>query len=111
MISDQTVQQAVAKIVAVARPRKIILFGSYARGGASEASDLDLMVIEPKVTNAGAETARLREAIGSIGMGIDVVVYSESEFERRKNWCTTPVYWALREGKVLYDAEKPPASH
>jgi uncharacterized protein len=32
-------------------------------------------------------------------------VYSEADFELRKNWCTTPVYWAVREGKVLYDSK------
>jgi len=111
VISNQTIKQAVDKIVAVANPRKVILFGSYAHGAATENSDLDIMVVESEVANAGAETARLRKAIGSIGGRVDVVVYSEFEFERRKNWCTTPVYWALREGKLLYDAEKPSASH
>ena len=51
MISEQTIQQAVARLVAAAKPNKIILFGSYARGDATEDSDLDLMVIEQDVQN------------------------------------------------------------
>jgi hypothetical protein len=31
-----------------------------------------------------------------------VLVYSEQQVEERKDWCTSPVYWALREGRVLY---------
>jgi hypothetical protein len=46
---------------------------------------------------------RLQEAIGWIGVDVDVLVYSEAEFEQRRNWCSTPVYWALREGKVVYE--------
>lgn len=45
MISNQTIKQAVDKIVAVANPRKVILFGSYAHGAATEDSDLDIMVV------------------------------------------------------------------
>ena len=41
MISEQTIQQAVARLVVAANPSKIILFGSYARGDATEDSDLD----------------------------------------------------------------------
>ena len=47
---------------------------------------------------------RLREAIGSIGSGVDVLVYSEAEAARRGQVAGTVVYWALKEGRVVYDA-------
>lgn len=28
-----------------------------------------------------------------------------AEFDRRRDWASSPVYWASREGRVLYDAE------
>jgi predicted nucleotidyltransferase len=34
MITEQTLQDAVQRIVALANPRRVILFGSYARGDA-----------------------------------------------------------------------------
>lgn len=104
MISEQTIADAVRRLVAAAKPSKVILFGSYARGEADEASDLDLLVIEPMVSNRGSEMIRLREAIGDVEAGVDVLVYSEAEIAERAGWCTSPVYWALREGRVLYDA-------
>ena len=105
MISEQTIQQAVARLVAAAKPSKIILFGSYARGDATEDSDLDLMVIEQDVQNAGEEMIRLHRAVGDVGIGVDVLVYSDREASRRSQVPGTLLYWAYKEGKVLYDAQ------
>jgi predicted nucleotidyltransferase len=104
MVDERVLQQAVKRIVAAARPSRVILFGSHGRGDADAGSDLDLMVIKPQVPDRYAEMIRLHEAVGGIGVGVDVLVYSEAEVEKRRDWCTSPVYWALREGKVLYEA-------
>jgi predicted nucleotidyltransferase len=105
VISENTIQQAVARLVAAANPSKVILFGSYARGDATEDSDLDLMVIEREVQNAGEEMIRLHKAVGNVGVGVDVLVYSDGEASRRSQVPGTLLYWAFREGKVLYDAK------
>ena len=75
MISGEQIQQAVERLVAAAKPSKIILFGSYARGDATEDSDLDLMVIEQEVVNKFDEMIRLHRAVGDVGIGVDVLVY------------------------------------
>lgn len=104
MIAEKTLQEAVGRIVAASRPTKVILFGSRARDEADESSDVDLMVIEPEVPDKYTEILRLRGAVGAIGAGVDLLVYSEAEVEARKDWCSSPIYWALREGKILYEA-------
>jgi predicted nucleotidyltransferase len=104
MIDERKLQEAVQRIIAVARPSRVILFGSYGRGDADAGSDLDLMVIKPQVVDKYTEMIHLHEAVGSIGVGVDVLVYSEAEIEERRDWCTSPIYWALREGRTLYDA-------
>lgn len=104
MLSEQTIRDAVERIVTTARPSKIILFGSMARGDADEGSDLDLLIIEPELVDRYAEVIRLRDAIGPIGAGVDVLVYSEEEAERRGQVPGTVLCWALKEGTVVYDA-------
>ena len=105
MISENTIRQAVDRLVSAANPSQVILFGSYARGEATEDSDLDLMVIEREVQNAGEEMVRLHSVVGDVGVGVDVLVYSAEEATRRSQVPGTLLYWALREGKVLYDAQ------
>ena len=104
MISEETIQKAGRRLVEAAAPSKVILFGSYARGNADETSDLDFVVIEPHVKEAGEEMVRLRAVIGDVGVGVDVLVYSEEEFERRSQVAGTVLYWVRKEGRVLYDA-------
>lgn len=104
LLNENAILNAVERIVAAAHePRKVVLFGSYARAEAREESDLDLLVVEREINDYTAEYSRLREAIGSVGVGVDLLLFSEAEFEKRRHWWTTPVYWADREGKVLYE--------
>jgi predicted nucleotidyltransferase len=104
MIDEQALQQAVARIVAAAQPSRVILFGSYGRGDADEGSDVDLMVIKPRVDNQGEELIRLYQIVGHIGAGVDVLVYSDAEYERRSQVPGTVLYWARKEGRKLYES-------
>lgn len=104
MINEQTLQQLTERLVAAAKPSRVIVFGSYGRGDADERSDLDIMVIQPVVTDQVAEMVRLRQVIGPVGTGVDVLVYPEAEYERRSQVPGTLLYWARKEGRTLYAA-------
>jgi predicted nucleotidyltransferase len=104
MTVHEAVETAVRRLVAAANPRKVILFGSYAEGRATSESDLDLLVIEREVASKRKEMVRLRKAIGSVGLPVDVLVYSEKEVADWGHLPGTALYWALKEGKVLYEA-------
>lgn len=104
MLTAQLLQTAVDRVLAVAQPLQIILFGSYARGDADAQSDIDLLIVENEVADRGQEMLRLTRSIGYLGLGVDVLVYSEQEVMRRSQVPGTLLHHALREGKVLYDA-------
>jgi predicted nucleotidyltransferase len=107
MIDMETIRAAAARLVAAATsPARVILFGSYARGTADEGSDLDLMVIEQEVPDKAAEYMRLMEAVGRVapGVGLDLLIYPMSEYERRGQVPGTVLFEARVEGQVLHDA-------
>ena len=85
-------------------PSEVLLFGSYARGDADERTDLDLMVIEDQVDDKTAEYLKIHRAVGSMGVGVDIVVISRDDFERRRQVPGTVPYWAAKEGRSVHDA-------
>ena len=105
MISEQIIQQAVQRVVEVAAPSRVILFGSHARGDATEGSDLDLLVVEPEVANVGEEMVCLHKALWPLNIAVNLQVCSESDFEKKREWRSSVIYWAALEGKVLFQAE------
>ena len=104
MLTSQRLSEAVRRVAASAtQPATVIVFGSYARGDADEGSDLDLLVIEPELPDKAGEYLRLKEAIGRIGVGVDLLLYAHRDFQRRSQVPGTLPYRARAEGKVLHD--------
>ncbi|MEI7648771.1 MAG: nucleotidyltransferase domain-containing protein [Methanomicrobiales archaeon] len=103
MLSHTTLKEITQKVIDVAKPRKIILFGSYARGEAEEDSDLDLLIVEDTISNKGKEAIKIRNAIGGVGLGVDILVCAEDELQDWSHIPGSTIYWALREGKVIYE--------
>jgi predicted nucleotidyltransferase len=104
MIDEATITEAGRRIAAAAPTARVILFGSHAREEANPHSDLDLLVIEPEVENAAAESVRLHRTLRGLGVPADVVVIDEDLARRRSIVAGTMVERALREGRILVDA-------
>lgn len=102
MSTQDTIRQAVERLAADPRARRIILFGSQARGDATADSDIDLLVIESEVADRGAEMVRLRRLLRPLPASFDVLVYSQDEVNEWGRQPGSALYRALKEGKVLH---------
>ena len=91
-------------VVAYFQPRRVILFGSTARGEATEDSDIDLLVVEPEPANTRDRSVRIRRALGDVEYPVDVIVMSSERFEETKNIIGGIAYPAQKYGRVLYEA-------
>lgn len=99
--------QVVPRVVEVADPDAIVLFGSAARGEMGPDSDIDLLVIK-----AGAHRRQLAQAIyrGLVGLGqaVDIVVLTPEDVQRYRHSPAMVVEPALREGRTIYGSWPPP---
>ena len=82
--------------------KKIILFGSFARGIIGRTTDIDLLVI--KDTNA-TFAERLAETYNSLipRVSTDILVYTQEELDELSKW-NIFIRRILKEGKVIYAA-------
>jgi predicted nucleotidyltransferase len=104
VLDDKSIQDLASRLAKVARqPTRIILFGSYAQGTADQSSDLDLLVIEESLDDKAGEYMRLRAALGELPTGVDLLLLSRHDFERRSQVKGTLPYRAHHEGRVLHD--------
>ena len=101
---NETLLRVTQLLARAAKPKYIILFGSQARGEASEDSDFDVMVVEAEIANRGQEMVRLGRLLRSFDIAVDLLVVSAEKFEY---WRDTPgnVYFeAATDGRILYEA-------
>lgn len=103
-IDESVVKEIVHRILSVAAPDKIILFGSAATGTMTRDSDIDLLVVEAEPGDQRKESVRLRETLIGLGYPFDVFVISSEWFEESKGVIGGIAYPANKYGKVIYEA-------
>ncbi len=95
----------VERIVRVAKPEKIVLFGSAARGTMGPDSDYDLLVIKGGKFNRDRVTVAIYRELRGKSAPVDVVVVTPEEVERYRDTHCLVICPALKEGKVVYDSK------
>lgn len=98
-------EQAVRRIAEIARPRAVILFGSYAEGRAGGESDVDILVVAD-TDRPFHLAAQLMPAVRDLfaGRRADVVVITPADWERLRDIPGQVVHEAAHYGVRLYDA-------
>jgi len=103
MPDANVLQDIVRRIVEVAHPERIILFGSAARGDARPDSDIDLLIVKSNVRRRRL-AMDLYEALASTGHPVDLIVATPEDLEKYGDTPALVLGPALREGKVIYAA-------
>jgi predicted nucleotidyltransferase len=102
MVDEALIAEAGRRLArAAGESARVILFGSHARGDARPGSDLDFLVIEPRVDNRREESVRLRRELRGLGVAADVVVVSTDDVAEWGEVKSTLLHDALSEGRVL----------
>jgi uncharacterized protein len=103
-VTAENIDAVVARLVAFAHPRRIVMFGSAARGELHPESDLDLIVILPHdVPDWWAEAAPMLDVVRDIPMAKDILVLSETEAAEKMAHPRSIIGESLRNGKVVYE--------
>lgn len=94
----------VRRIVEVAQPERIILFGSAARGQMGPDSDIDLLVVKSGVGHRRRLAQDIYMNLLGVGAGIDVIVVTPEDIEAQRHSVGSIIGPALDEGRVIYGA-------
>jgi predicted nucleotidyltransferase len=103
-IEDKVIKEIVRQILTVAKPDKIILFGSAATGQMTRDSDVDLLIVEPDPSDQQNEYVRIIKALWDFDYPFDILFIATQWFEESKDVVGGIAYPANKYGKVIYVA-------
>jgi predicted nucleotidyltransferase len=103
--SQTDIQKLVRRIVTQARPIRIILFGSFARGDSTTSSGLDLCIILESAEEMHDRMRWFRALTRITGLEVNPRVYTAGEFAEMIEQKNLLALRIMREGKVLYEQE------
>jgi predicted nucleotidyltransferase len=103
-VDETLLNEVVRRVLTVAQPERIILFGFAVTGQMTGDSDIDLLVVEPEPASTRDRSVKIRRALGDVPYPVDVIVISSERFEETKNIIGGIAYPANKHGRVLYEA-------
>lgn len=103
---EEWIPEIVERLAREFDPVKIILFGSHARGMGRDGSDVDLLVVLPRVESKRDVEVAMLDALGDVPIAKDVIVTTPDELARRGDAIGTVFRAALREGRMIYGVDE-----
>jgi predicted nucleotidyltransferase len=102
--TQDVLDELVRRIVAEVGPRRVVLFGSAARGEMRPDSDIDLLIVMPDGAHRRRTAQQLYGRMGCDRPPVDLVVATESDILDHGDAPGYVYRVALREGRELYAA-------
>ncbi|MFA6263779.1 MAG: nucleotidyltransferase domain-containing protein [Candidatus Babeliales bacterium] len=103
MISQETIQEAVRRLIKAYDPLEVYLFGSYAWGHPNEDDDLNLLLIIESSDEKVYERGDLAfDTLLSLKIPKNVIVFTKKEFDTLSQDATSLTHEVKTKGKRLY---------
>ena len=103
-IGNTSAQRIINRIIRSYRPKKIIVFGSFARGDVHQGSDLDLVIIKNTKEKFLKRMDRVLDLCDG-EIAVEPLIYTEAEFERMLEEGNDFLETVVSEGKVVYERQ------
>lgn len=82
---------------------RVVLFGSYAQGVATDDSDVDLLVVAETALPPRKRYGAVRRLVADCPAAFDIIVKTPQEYARSRAVVNTIVYFAEKSGRVIYE--------
>ncbi|MDO8303193.1 MAG: nucleotidyltransferase domain-containing protein [Sedimentisphaerales bacterium] len=102
MINLDAIKDVARRIGEAANADRVILFGSYARGQATENSDVDFLVVADSDLPPFKRSRKLYGLFKPYPFAMDIFVYTPQEIEKESKCSLSFASTVLHEGKILY---------
>jgi uncharacterized protein len=100
----RALEEVTRRIVRVAKPSRLLLFGSAVTGHMTKDSDLDILVVVQGPVHRRHMAQEIYRSLRGVGLAVDVVVATEDDLRKYGQSAGTILKPALREGRVIYEA-------
>jgi len=100
----QELKEQIVQALKPLKPKKIVLFGSFAYGKPTKDSDLDICVVENDYQNRWEEKRKIREYLSFLDMPKDILNPKYNEYEFYKNEYGSVYRDIEQNGEVLWSS-------
>ena len=103
MVAMNEIEQFGRRIGRQFGAEKVVLFGSYAEGTATEDSDIDLLVVAETALPQRECYSVARRLVADVPASFDIVVKTPAEYTRWRSVVNNIIYFADKYGRVIYE--------
>ena len=103
VIDRDVVDDVVRRVVVALQPKRIVVFGSVARGEAGPDSDLDLFIEMESELRFIDRCVAVRRVLQNAHIPMDLFVYTPAEVDAHRGRIGNLLSYVEAEGEVLYE--------